>query len=530
MVLRNSDKVQSSLEDKFERRLFTRRDDLTNRIRLAIATDALHAMMNGIWGKITDLADEYCISRTFIYSLANTLKEIGEFAFNEVDDCTPISSLRELAINVMLSLRLEAKSSIGAISTHMKRFDFELSSTGSISRILSCIGGLLPSTISAENDIIRYLVFASDEIFSKTTPILVSVDPCSSAILRIELSESRKAEDWKRHFECLLDNGMNAIYLVSDDGKGIRAGHAEALSDVVRQSDTYHVIAHRLGSWADRLEKAAYKAIDVEHKCGMKLLSAKSDRVREKRLVGYNKAAGAAERAITLYDDFSYLYRCIVCELNVFDGNGNLRDGQQAKEGIEVGLALIEELNHTSITKAVNKVKRALPDLFHYFDVAEKVVKECKALPIDEESLKAYCVAWQWGKAVRKAKKADRKRKAKEQEQFCLEIAEGLHQQESGDIIRQEVYSKLDAIVQSSALVECINSIIRPYLNTTKNNVTQQLLNLIMHYHNHRRYCDGKRKGKTPMEILAGKEQAKDWIEILLDIVREKDPELLFAP
>ncbi len=301
------------------------------------------------------------------------------------------------------------------------------------------------------------------------------------------------------------------------------------LSDVVRQSDTYHVIAHRLGSWTDRLEKAACKAIGAEHKCEVKLLSAKSDRVREKRLADYGKAAEAAEKAITLYDDFSYLYRCILGELNIFDSNGNLRAGPQAKEGIEAGLALIEELNHNSITKAVNKVKRALPDLFHYFDIAEKVVNECKELPVDEEILKVCCVAWQWGKAVRKAKNTDRKRKAQEKEQFCLEIAEGLHQQESRDI-QQEVYSKLDAIVQSSAMVECINSIIRPYLNTTKNNVTQQLLKLIMHYHNHRRYCDGKRKGKTPMELLAGKEQKKDWIEILLDIIREKDPELLLAP
>jgi hypothetical protein len=55
------------------------------------------------------------------------------------------------------------------------------------------------------------------------------------------------------------------------------------------------------------------------------------------------------------------------------------------------------------------------------------------------------------------------KKKAQEREQFCLEIAKGLHQEASGDI-HEEVYSKLDKIVQSSALVECINSIIRPYL------------------------------------------------------------------
>jgi len=69
MVLRNSAERQSVLEDKFDRRLFTRRTDLTNEIRLAIATSALHAKMNGVWGTITDLANRYEISRPFVIHL-----------------------------------------------------------------------------------------------------------------------------------------------------------------------------------------------------------------------------------------------------------------------------------------------------------------------------------------------------------------------------------------------------------------------------------------------------------------------------
>ena len=83
MILRNSADKQSLLEDQFERRLFTRRTDLTNGIRLAIATNALHAKLNGVWRTITDLADKYKISRPFVYSLAETLKEAGQFLFRE---------------------------------------------------------------------------------------------------------------------------------------------------------------------------------------------------------------------------------------------------------------------------------------------------------------------------------------------------------------------------------------------------------------------------------------------------------------
>ena len=397
MVLPNSANHQPLLEGPFERRLFTRRPDLTNEIRLIIAMNALHAMMNGVWGTITHLAAEYGISRPFVYSLANTLKQVGQAVFKETAQFVA-TSVREHAIQMMLLLRLEARSSIGASSSIMNRLECELSSTGSISQTLSRIGRLLPTTLSTENGVTQYLVFASDEIFSKTTPILVTVDPCSSAILRIELADSRKAEDWRRHFECLYEQGLEAIYLVCDEGQGLRAGHADVLSDVVRQSDTYHAIAHQLGNWSDRLEKAAYKAIGVEHECERKLFSAKSGRVWEKRWVAYEKSAEAAQKAVTLYDDFSYLYRCVLAELNVFDRDGNLRDRQQAEEGIKVGLALIEQLKRNAITEAVNKVRRTLPDLFHYLDVAKKVVDECKALPLPEECLKAYFIAWQWEK------------------------------------------------------------------------------------------------------------------------------------
>jgi hypothetical protein len=478
-----------SLADQFKRK-FTRREDLTIEIRLAIANIALSAQLLGEWGTITGLANQYDVSRTFVYSLASTLKEAAPMLFGEAAGFIHSPSIRELSIQAMLSLRLEGRSSIGAISTIMERFGLQLSSTGSISQILSRIGALLPMSVSTEDGVIRYLVFTSDEIFSKTTPILVTVDPISSVILRIELADSRKAEDWKKHFECLYDNGWQAIYLVTDEGTGLRAGHAEALSDVVRQSDTYHAIAHQLGAWTNRLEDAAYQAIALEQECERKWDSAKSDRVQEKRLEAYERAAEAAEKAIRLYEDFCYLYRCVLRELHVFDGNGNLRNRQQAEEQIKAGLLLMEGLGRNKITKAAGKVKRALADLLHYFD--------------------------------------NRKKRAAEQERFCLEIAEGLLQEEQSGI-QEKVYSKLDEIVQSSAMVECINSIIRPYLNNTKNHVTQEQLNLIMHYHNHRRYRDGKRKNKTPMEILTGQAQEKDWIELVFGIIREKDPELLLA-
>ena len=87
--------------------------------------------------------------------------------------------------------------------------------------------------------------------------------------------------------------------------------------------------------------------------------------------------------------------------------------------------------------------------------------------------------------------------------------------------VKESIYAGLDKIIQSSAIVENINSIVRMSLNTSRDNINQEMLNLIMFYHNHRRYKDGKRKDNTPMELLTGKIQNKDWLEILLNIVEQ---------
>ena len=104
----------------------------------------------------------------------------------------------------------------------------------------------------------------------------------------------------------------------------------------------------------------------------------------------------------------------------------------------------------------------------------------------------------------------------------AIPFAEGL---ETMFALTEQVYAKLDEIVQSSSLVECLNSIIRPYLNIAKNYMTQELLNLIMFYHNHRRYKAGKRKGYTPMELFMGTPQELDWLDRLFEEIEKMQPD-----
>jgi hypothetical protein len=116
-----------------------------------------------------------------------------------------------------------------------------------------------------------------------------------------------------------------------------------------------------------------------------------------------------------------------------------------------------------------------------------------------------------------KAKKRHFENKLSDQLQLIKMIL-GDHYQKT----KSTVFFELDKIVQSSAIVENINSIVRTFLNTSRNNINQEMLNLIMFYLNHRIYKAGKRKGKTPIELLTGKKQEKNWPEMLMEIEKER--------
>ena len=501
---------------------FVRRPDLSPSIRIQIACAAVVAKLSGQWGVITALARQYVVSRTFVYLLAAKIQQAGPLLFRD-PGMLPLPDDERIAYRYMLSLRLEGRCSIGAISTIMTRFDVTPSSTGTISQTLQRIGQLLPNTLATKTNEIRLVVFVSDELFAHGQPILVTVEPQSSALLRVELVDTRDWKQWKQHWQCLEDNGYHALYLVSDEGRALSKAQKEVLKDSVRQPDTYHAIAHRLGHLVARLDAAAYTAIAQEYEAEQKITRASTRATRKQCRTDHTKARTRTAGRIARADAYRYLYQCLIEELRLFDDTGQLRHRQTAEGNMQAALDLLDTLGVTAITKAVKTIRRLLPDLLNYFDVADSVVATLHELPCAPDTLSILCLAWQWHKALVKAKTTPARQYCAAQETSSLDIATddlGTH----AGAVKTAVYQQLDQIVQSSSLVECLNSIIRPYLNTTKNHVTQDLLNLVMFYHNHRRYQDGKRKGHTPMELLTGTPQKQDWIDVIFEVIEQTQP------
>jgi len=83
---------------------FKRRTDLTPEIRLSIAYSALEAQRNGKWGKITELAGYFMVSRTFVYMLASFLATASVIIFSATPAIAPVTN-QWLPFAYMLALR-----------------------------------------------------------------------------------------------------------------------------------------------------------------------------------------------------------------------------------------------------------------------------------------------------------------------------------------------------------------------------------------------------------------------------------------
>ena len=248
---------------------FIRRPDISAQLRLYIAGVALFGQE---YGQITDLSEKYKISRNFIYQLKNQLLISGWVVFGmsakESKGSSESGDLEEQLelIREILSLRLEGKCPIIGISLILKRRGLKSSSIGYVSQVLKEIGSSLSPVLEVAECLNLAVVFASDEVFSSSRPLLITVDSISSAILRMELGADRKSDSWEVHWESLLAAGFTPVLLTNDEGTGMKSAQGKVLKGITRQGDVYHGIAHRLGDICRILEQKAWASAKKEYK------------------------------------------------------------------------------------------------------------------------------------------------------------------------------------------------------------------------------------------------------------------------
>jgi hypothetical protein len=509
----------SSLTDRI---YYKERCDLSPNVRTKIA---LIAKWGKNHGRITRLSERFGISRTTVYALRDQLSQSVEAAFYQPKTWqADIRALRESAIRQILLLRLTGHCCITAISTILKYNGYSRDSTGFISETLQTIGDKLPQVIDYQGTV----NWACDEIYHLgKVPILVSVEPLSGAVLQINIVRGSLKEGWNSHWQALRQKGIQPLSLISDEGWILRAARLEKVEqqeDWDFQPDTFHAVSHRLGVFAKRLEKAAYQAIESEYERETLCLHTK----QPSKLPVFNEqwaqSQAQTHKAISVYEQFSFLYGCLLQQFNIFNRNGQPRLRLFAEQDASCAIELMQLLDIPGLDKELKAIGKLIPTLFNFLDKAQDCcLKMVENQLVEPHLLPFFALAWQYDKRSFKVKNnyAYQKKLREKSKNWVQDIQKDTKlTNEAFNAQLQTVFTAFDGIVQSSAAVEMFNSILRPFLNQSRDQLSQHALNLIMDFYNHKPFSRGKRKGKSPIEILTGQKQDKDWIDKIMDLVR----------
>ncbi len=411
----------------------------------------------------------------------------------------------------ILLLRLEGHCALESISQIIKQLGLPNASVGYISQRLTAYAHALPKEVVSGAPIVFLLC---DEIFTLGQPILLTVEPRSLAILKIELVDNREAETWKKHWEALAEAGLiEPQTVVADQGAGLVKGCA--LMGLRHHPDLFHLL-RPLAIFGERFYRQALAAIAWEYERGG-LEIGRSEPVIHKRMASYEAAKAAAEEKMRRYDHFCYLWAELRKALELFDSEGRIPNGASRQAEMKAILELMRELGCAQLNQALSSFASGLEGYWGYYQQAEASYQGLiQRYPRDV--VEVCACGWQLKRQSTNSKDYGIRKRLAQEAEFYDDYATSLLP-EQGDAIRKEVEETLDAEVRSSSLVENINSALRPLLDTCRGQVDQELLELFAYVHNHRRFGRGKRAGKAPIEILTGKEMEKTWLDSLLETV-----------
>jgi len=229
----------------------------------------------------------------------------------------------------------------------------------------------------------------------------------------------------------------------------------------------------------------SYAMIEQESECLRTFDNARSSEHLHKRLKAYEQAAASTHQMITRYDHLHWLVDNIRLALHFFDAQGRPSQPDTVKDNIRAALDLMQPLGDAKLNDIIQPFWQHIDDITACLQQAQTCYEQLA--DIIPSSVRDYrCMAWQHWHQTHQTKSATKRYHQRECEFWlsCVEPFLG----ESAQAVIDVAFGRLNTMVRASSLVEMVNSHIRPYLNACKGQITQETLNLIMFYHNHRRY------------------------------------------
>jgi len=530
-TLQKEEESSSLTGSLIKQKLFIRRPDLTTELRLYLGICGLGRSFRDC--TIKELEERYKVSYTFIYDQANLLKSnlpylFGAKAKKDSDQLSEVLG----AIGFCLEGKLETRSALEGLSNFGSSLGVSYTSTSFISQALDVAGTLVSCTYESE-EVVK-LVFLCDEVYAAGKAILVTLEAQSMLVLDIKLVENNLVgTDWEERFELLKSNKILAKLLIKDGGVQMASATHVLGGQTLIGADTFHAIPYRLGVFHCTFLKAVSKAEAREEDRAIRFANTKRYKTALAKEIEWEAAKQATLQAKDRLEWFDYYYFRMLQQLRPFTSKGLPRDKAAAEQVIQESLEALALLQVDKLQKHLNHIEKLLHsgELFHF--LAQVLLLHQQLQPIlSSETSWLWMLYWQWDKKAQQTHSAKVLKNAKEQALAAQQLLEEHYQvpllkvsQESSALngfeeIKTIVFDTLNQIVQASSLVETFNSILKPFINSARGQISQEMLNLVKFKHNYSRFKRGKRKGKAPIELFTDKPLDKKWTELLMEKVQ----------
>jgi hypothetical protein len=433
---------------------------------------------------VTVISQEHKINREFIYNQKKRISKVLEAEKHNVEASSVVLD-KHMIEKIIVGCMLICKASTEDTQRFLNWIFMVWVSIGKISNTINK-AALKANEYNNTIDLSKIKIGANDEIFQGHLPVLVGVDPQTTFTYLLEAADNRDSTTWGYNLlEKEKHQGLHLENTVNDGGTGLRKGIKDAYPDVETQLDTFHT-EYDFSKAVLAAERYAYKKIKEEEKLRKKCLKGKKPENIEK----YQTATIQTIESIAVYDNLSILHVWIMELLQI--------GGYFYNERIELFKFIIEQIEslqkkNAYLEKAMKFIKENTSEILQFVKKAETLMKRLS----DEENIDETILKKMWEQLRYSPESA-------EYNYFEAQISESLGTR------YEEIHQKWDKImvnvVRASSIVECINSLIRPYL-FLKKAVPSKFLALLQFYFNTRKYRRSRkpeRVGKSPIELLTG--------------------------
>jgi hypothetical protein len=247
------------------------------------------------------------------------------------------------------------------------------------------------------------------------------------------------------------------------------------------------------------LERAAYKAIAREEERGKK-----AKRMPNSPMMGgvvhedYRRAQDEAKLQIERYEGLRLLAAWVREALEPIEpGSGRIRSKGECLQELSAATELMRELGVSAAKKLADYLDQSGPGLLAYVDRLQLLVGEI-VKELGEEGVRYLCREWQL------ERKLDRGRaevnSGRQRHYLRAHLISLLYWTSGYSAARKRVAAVLGSILRGSSLVECVNSLLRPYAELRKS-LGQGFLDLFTLYRNAHVFARGKRAGHSPFQL-----------------------------